>query len=59
MTRTNPASARLQRIQQLWVELGRTKLNSPEYQDIMKDIRSLSGEYQLLAAVPQKGEKSK
>jgi hypothetical protein len=59
MNDTNPAVIKLQRIQKLWAELGRTKLNSPEYQDIMKNIRSLSTEYQSLVDAPQKGEKSK
>jgi hypothetical protein len=56
---TTPAIVKLQCIQQLWVELGRTKLNSAEYQGIIKEIRLLSAEYQLLANAPQKGEKSK
>jgi hypothetical protein len=59
MTRPNLAIAKLQRIQELWVELGRAKLNSPEYQEIMQSIRSLSAEYQALIAAPQKGEESK
>ncbi|HEY4766001.1 MAG TPA: hypothetical protein VIH75_20170 [Candidatus Sulfotelmatobacter sp.] len=59
MNDTNPAVAKLQRIQQLWAELGRTKLNSPEYRDVMKKIRALSAEYQPLVDAPQKGEKSK
>jgi hypothetical protein len=53
---TTPAIVKLQCIQQLWVELGRTKLNSAEYQGIIKEIRLLSAEYQLLANAPQKGE---
>jgi len=59
MTNTNPAVVKLQHIQKLWRELGRAKLNSPEYQDIMKKLRALSAEYQSLIAAPQKGEKSK
>jgi hypothetical protein len=54
---TNPAFNKLKRVQQLWEELGRTKLNSAEYQDIMKNIRALSAEYQLLVdASPRPGE---
>jgi hypothetical protein len=59
MNETNPAIAKLQRIQQLWAELGRTKVNSAEYQDIMKQRRASSAEYQLLVDAPQKGERSK
>ena len=59
MTERNSANVKLQRIQQLWVELSRTKLNSPEYQDIMKKIHALSAEYHSPVDPPQKGEKSK
>jgi hypothetical protein len=58
MTDTNSAIAKLQRIQRLWLELGRTKLSTPEYQDIMKKIRALSAEYHARLVAPQKGEKS-
>jgi hypothetical protein len=59
MTGRTPANVKLQRIQQLWVELSRTKLNSPEYQDIMKKIHALSAEYRSPVDASQKGEKSK
>jgi hypothetical protein len=59
MTERTPANIKLQRIQQLWVELGETKVNSPEYQDIMKKIRALSAEYHLPVDAPRKGEKPK
>jgi hypothetical protein len=59
MTETNPAIDKLSRIQELWAELSQTKLNSPEYQDIMKNIRSLSAEYQSLVDAPQKPGTSK
>jgi hypothetical protein len=59
MTRPNPAIAKLEPIQKLWVELGRTKSNSPEYHDIMQSIRSLSAEYQALVDAAHKDEKSK
>jgi hypothetical protein len=56
---TNPAIDKLRRIQKLWVELGRTKLDSPAYQEIMKNSRSLSAEYQSLVEASQKPGKSK
>jgi hypothetical protein len=56
---TNPAFNKLKRVQQLWEELGRTKLNSAEYQDIMKNIRALSAEYQSLVDTSPKRGKSK
>jgi hypothetical protein len=59
MNDTNPAVVKLQCIQQPWVGLGRTKLNSAGYQRIIKEIRLLSAQYQLLADAPQKGEKLK
>jgi hypothetical protein len=59
MTERTPANVKLQRIQQLWAELRGTKLNSPEYQDIMKKIRALSAEYHLPVDAPQKNEKPK
>jgi hypothetical protein len=56
MNDANPAIDKLQRIQQLWAELGRTKLNGSEYRDIMKNIRALSAEYQALVdAFPKPG----
>jgi hypothetical protein len=59
MNHTGPAIDKLQRIQQLWVELGRTKLNSAEYQDIMKNIRVLSAEHQSLVDASPRPGKSK
>lgn len=59
MTDANRAIAKLQRIQQLWVELGRTKVKSHEYQNIMIKLRALSAEYQAFVAAPQMGKKSK
>jgi hypothetical protein len=56
---TNPAFNKLKRVQQLWEGLGRTKLNSAEYQDIMKNIRALSAEYQSLVDASAKPGKSK
>jgi hypothetical protein len=56
---TNPAFNKLKRVQELWEELGRTKVNSAEYQDIMKNIRALSAEYQSLVEASAKPGKSK
>jgi hypothetical protein len=39
---------KLQRIQQLWVEVGRTKSDTPEYKTLMDKLRVLSAEYQAL-----------
>jgi hypothetical protein len=49
MDRANTAIDKLERIQQLWAELSRTKLNSPEYKALAEKIRTLSAEYQSLA----------
>jgi hypothetical protein len=48
MKESNVAIDKLQRIQELWGELGRTKLDSPEYETLLADIRGLSTEYQTL-----------
>ena len=48
MDETKLAIDKLQRIQQLWTQLGRTKSDAPEYGTIMKEIRALSAEYQNL-----------
>ena len=50
---------RLQRIQQLWKELERTKPNTSEYEALMKKIRVLSAEYQALIDAPKKPPKPK
>jgi hypothetical protein len=59
MNDTDPAIFKLHRIQKLWAELGRTRLNSPEHEEIMNNIRSLSAEYQSLVDACQKLGKSK
>jgi hypothetical protein len=59
MTERTPANVKLQRIQQLWAELRGTKLNSTEYQDIMKKIHALSADYHSPVGAPRKGEKPK
>ena len=58
MNEANLAVQKLQRIQQLWIELGRTKLDTHEYSRLMKEIRVLSAEYQLLVDAPKKPEPS-
>ena len=44
---------KLERIHELWKELGRTKLNTKEYEALMQKIRLLSAEYQKLIDCPQ------
>jgi hypothetical protein len=53
MNETDIAVEKLRRIQRLWEELGRTKLNTPEYKTLMERIRVLSAEYQLLVDADQ------
>jgi hypothetical protein len=54
MSEADLAVDKLRRIQQLWTELGRTKLNAPEYQTVLARIRILSAEYQaILDAAPK------
>ena len=48
MNETKVAVEQLQRIQELWRELGRTESSSPEYQPLIAQIRVLSAEYQAL-----------
>jgi hypothetical protein len=59
MSETDVAVEKLQRIQKLWVELGRTKFNTTEYRILMEKIRVLSAEYQALVDAPNKPDKSK
>jgi hypothetical protein len=47
---------KLQRIQKLWTELGRTKSDAPEYGTILREIRALSAEYQTLVEAAKKRE---
>jgi hypothetical protein len=54
---TNAAIQKLERIQQLWQELGRTKSGTPEYEVLLKRIHVLSAEYEALLPTPKKGEK--
>jgi hypothetical protein len=48
MNETKVAVEKLQRIQELWRDLGRTASSSPEYQPLIAQIRVLSAEYQAL-----------
>lgn len=59
MNETNAAIEKLKHIQQLWVELGRTILNTPEYKTLMTKIRIESAEYQALIDPPNTPEKPK
>jgi hypothetical protein len=59
MNETNAAVDKLQSIQKLWIELGRTRLNTPEYKKLIESIRVLSAEYQALVDAIKKPEKSK
>lgn len=59
MDETDVAVDKLHRIQQLWIELGRAKLNTSEYKTLMERIRVLSAEYQSLVDAMKKPEKSK
>jgi hypothetical protein len=59
MNDTNPGIVKLQRIQKLWVEFGRTGLRTPEYETITERIRVLSAEYQSLIDASPKPGKSK
>jgi hypothetical protein len=48
MPDSNVAIEKLQRIQELWVELRRTKVDAPEYRQVIDKIRVLSDEYRAL-----------
>jgi hypothetical protein len=59
MNETNVAIEKLQRIQELWRELGRTESNAPGYETLLKKIRVLSAEYQELVDAARKPTGSK
>ena len=59
MNETHIAVEKLQRIQELWRELGRTKSNAPGYETLLKKIRVLSAEYQELVDAARKPTGSK
>jgi hypothetical protein len=44
---------KLERIKELWGELARTKVHTPEYGALMSRIRALSAEYQALIDTPK------
>jgi hypothetical protein len=48
MNGSGTAVATLQRIQDLWVELARAAIDSPEYRALTKQIHALSAEYRAL-----------
>jgi hypothetical protein len=54
MNDTNVAIDKLQRLQELWPELGRTESNAPGYETLLKKIRVLSAEYQELVDADRK-----
>jgi hypothetical protein len=54
MSETKVAIEKLQRIQELWRELGRTESSAPGYEALMKKIRVLSAEYQELVDATMK-----
>ena len=59
MTETNVAVEKLQRIQELWRELGRMESSAPGYESLLKKIRVLSAEYQELVDAARKPKGSK
>jgi hypothetical protein len=56
MNGSNIAIDKLERIQQLWVELGRSRSHTSEYETNMNRIRVLSAEYQAIVDGPKKPE---
>jgi hypothetical protein len=50
------ALEKLNRIQLLWTDLGRTSLGTPECKALMAKIRALSSEYHALVDQPKKPE---
>jgi hypothetical protein len=52
------AIQKLQVIQGLWLDIGRAKLGTPEYNALIKRIRSESAEYQALVDAPTKRDES-
>lgn len=57
MSESNAIIAKREAIQILWAELGRTKHKTPEYETLLKKIRVLSAEYQLLVNASNNKEK--
>jgi hypothetical protein len=50
---TNAAIEKLKRIQQMWQDLGPTKSSTPEYEILLKKLRTLSAEYEALLPAPK------
>ena len=48
MSQSREAVDKLNRIQELWEELGQTKASDPKCEKLMKEIRAISEEYQAL-----------
>jgi hypothetical protein len=59
MNEMNAAIDKLKHIQQLWMELGPTKSNAPEYETLRAKIRAKSAKYQALIDAPTTHGKSK
>jgi hypothetical protein len=59
MNETNVAVEKLQRIQELWHELGRAKSDASGYKMLLEKIRLLSAEYQELVDAAGKPKTSK
>jgi hypothetical protein len=57
MNDAKAAVDKLQYIQELWRELGRTKSSAPEYKKLMEKIHVLSAEYLELVEAARKTEK--
>jgi len=55
---TDPAVAKLKRIQQLWRELQREIPESPGYKELSEQIRVLSAEYLALIDAANKPKES-
>ena len=58
MTESEITVEKLERIKQLWLELGRTKTSAPDYETIMNKIRLRSAEYQSLVDRPTNAKKT-
>jgi hypothetical protein len=58
-TTMESASDKLQRLQQLWQQLGRTRRNAPDHDELMRNIHTLTAEYKALSEAPKKLKDSK
>jgi len=59
MSKANVAVEKLECIQELWREIGRTRAKTAEYDALLKQIRVLSAEYQQLVDAARKPKSSK